>query len=193
VVDGRLVADEDDAVVALSELGGQVAVKLSAPSVQHKTEVRALFLDVVSEEAMRAAHRRLAALGVESAAVLVERMAPSGLELIVAARTDAVVPCVVVGAGGLWAEALDDVAIVPLPASPGRVESAIRGLRATVALAGPAPLDLAAAASLAAAAGELLLRHGLELLELNPVLVHEHGAVAVDAVAAVAVLPAAFA
>jgi hypothetical protein len=48
----------------------------------------------------------------------------------------------------------------------------------------PAPLDLAAAARLAAAGG-LLLRDGLELLELNPVLVHEHGAVAVDAIAAV--------
>jgi acetyl-CoA synthetase len=186
VVDGRLVSGEDDAVVALSELGGHVAVKLSAPTLQHKADVGALFLGVRSEEAVRSAHRDLAALGVEGAGVLVERMAPPGAELLVAARADAVVPCLVVGAGGVWTEALDDAAVVPLPATPERVEAALRALRAAALFTGgrgrPA-LDVAAAARLAAAAGELLLSSGLELLELNPVLVHERGAVAVDAVA----------
>jgi hypothetical protein len=41
------------------------------------------------------------------------------------------------------------------------------------------------------AAGELLVREGLELLELNPVLVHERGATVVDAVAAMPAAPAA--
>ena len=186
VVDGRLVSGEDDAVVALAELGGHVAVKLSAPSLQHKADVGALVLGVRSEEAVRAAHRDLAALAVDGAAVLVERMAPPGAELLVAARADAVVPCLVVGAGGVWTEALDDVALVPLPASPERVEAALRTLRAAALFTGgrgrPA-LDVAAAARLAAAAGDLLLANRLELLELNPVLVHERGAVAVDAVA----------
>ena len=186
VVEGRLVAGEDDAAVALAELGGHVAVKLSAPSLQHKADVGALFLDVRSDEAVRAAHRHLTELGVEGAEVLVEQMAPAGAELLVAARADAVVPCLVVGAGGVWTEALDDAAVVPLPATPERVEAALRTLRAAALFTGgrgrPA-LDVAAAARLASAAGDLLLSSGLELLELNPVLVHEHGAVAVDAVA----------
>ena len=95
-----------------------------------------------------------------------------------AARADAVVPCLVVGAGGIWTEALDDAAVVPLPATPERVEAAILGLRAAALFTGGAAagLDVPAAARLAAAAGELLLDRGLELLELNPVLVHEHGA-----------------
>jgi acetyl-CoA synthetase len=188
VVDGRLVSGEDDAAAALSELGGHVAIKLSAPSVQHKADVGALFLHVRTEDAARAAHRELTALGVEGAAVLVERMAPAGAELLVAARADAVVPCLVVGAGGVWTEALDDVAVVPLPATPERVEAALRRLRAAALFSGGRgrpTLDVAAAARLAAAAGDLLLSSGVELLELNPVLVHEHGAVAVDAVAAV--------
>ena len=186
VVDGRLVSDEDDAVVALSELGGHVAVKLSAPSLTHKADVGALVLGVATEDDVRAAHRRLAALGIEDSQVLVERMADPGAELLVSARADAVVPCLVVAAGGIWTEALQDAAVVPLPAEPARVEAAIRGLRAAPIFTGSrgAPaLDVGAAAGLAAAAGELLLRHGLELLELNPVLVHEHGAIAVDALA----------
>ncbi len=56
-----------------------------------------------------------------AARVLVERMVPPGVELLVAARSDAVVPALVVGLGGIWTEALDDVAIVPLPASAERV------------------------------------------------------------------------
>ena len=50
VVDGRLVSGEDDAAAAFSELGGHVAVKLSAPSLQHKADVGALVLDVRTEE-----------------------------------------------------------------------------------------------------------------------------------------------
>jgi hypothetical protein len=43
---------------------------------------------------------------------------------------------------------------------------------------------VAAAARLAAAAGDALLAGGLGLIELNPVLVHEHGATVVDAAVA---------
>ena len=42
---------------------------------------------------------------------------------------------------------------------------------------------MGAAARLGAAVGDLLLAEGLGLIELNPVLVHEHGALAVDALA----------
>jgi acetate---CoA ligase (ADP-forming) len=207
-VDGRLVADEDDAVAALSELGGHVAVKLSAPSVQHKADIGALELGLSTEEAVRAAHRRLSELAAgqagagaaergepgsaegEHAGILVERMAPAGVELLVSARADAVVPCLVIAVGGAWAELLDDAAIVALPVTADGVESAIRALRAAPLLTGgrgAAALDVTAVARLGAAVGELLVAHRLELLELNPVLVHEHGATAVDAVAAMPV------
>jgi hypothetical protein len=163
-------------------------VKVSAPAVQHKADIGALELGVSSEEDLRDAHRRLSAVEVENAQILVERMAPAGAELLVSARADAVVPCLVIAAGGVWTEVLRDAAVVPLPARPEQVEAAIRGLRAAPLLIGGrggAVADVAAVAGLAVAAGELLLERGLELLELNPVLVHEHGATAVDAVAAI--------
>ena len=76
----------------------------------------------------------------------------------------------------LWVP-FDDVAVVPLPAAPERVLAALGQLRG-------APLlkhsDLPAAARLAAALSRI---QGLELIECNPVLVHEQGAVVVDAVA----------
>jgi acetate---CoA ligase (ADP-forming) len=95
------------------------------------------------------------------------------------------VPALVVGLGGMWTEIHDDAAIVPLPASPERVERALRSLRGAPLLTGGrdrAPLDLSAVAGLATTVGGLLLDRGLSLIELNPVLVYERGAVAVDAV-----------
>jgi acetyl-CoA synthetase len=186
VVEGRVVADEDDAVAALAELGAPLAVKLSGRSLRHKTELGALVLDVRDEPALREAHRRLAALAPDGADVLVELMAPPGAELLVAARVAGVVPHLVIAAGGLWTELLSDAVVVPLPATPDRVERAISSLRAAPLFTGGrgrAPLDVAAAAGLAAAAGELLLDSNLALIELNPVLVHEQGVTVVDALA----------
>jgi hypothetical protein len=145
--------------------------------------VGALALDVNGADAVRAAFARVAEPG---RAVLVERMANPGIELFVAARRDAVVPALVVGLGGIWTELLGDVAVVPLPAPPARVEAALRSLRAAGVLTGARgrmPVDLAALARLAAAAGELLLSEPLVLLELNPVIATPDGAIAVDALA----------
>ena len=113
-------------------------------------------------------------------------MAAPGVELVVAARRDAVVPALVVGLGGVWTELLGDAAVVPLPATAERVEAALRSLRGAGLLTGARgalPVDLAALAALAARAGDVLLAEGLTLLELNPVIARPEGAIAVDAVA----------
>ena len=183
---GRVVAREDDAVAAARELGVPVAIKASSAALQHKSETGALALGVVGDDAVRAAYRRVAAAARGGdVVVLVEAMAAPGVELLVAARRDAVVPALVVGLGGIWTEALDDVAIVPLPAEPARVEAALRSLRGAGLLdgaRGASPVDLAAIAAVAARCGELLLGDGLTLLELNPVIAGPRGAVVVDAV-----------
>jgi succinyl-CoA synthetase beta subunit len=113
-------------------------------------------------------------------------MAAPGVELLVAAHRDGVVPSLVIALGGVWVELLDDAAVLPLPATPERVEQALLGLRAAPLLTGvrgSESIDLRALATLAARVGDVLLEHDLQLLELNPVLAGPRGAVAVDAVA----------
>jgi len=183
VVPGRVARDEDDALAVAGQVGWPVALKRSVAGLRHKTEAGALALGVADDATLRREYRRLAAGG---GAVLVEAMAAGAVELIVAARRDAVVPALVIGMGGVWAELLDDAAVVPLPATPARVAAAIRSLRGAPLLCGGrgrTPLDVDAAAELAAQAGGALLAEGLELLELNPVLVSPRGALALDAVA----------
>jgi hypothetical protein len=112
-------------------------------------------------------------------------MAEPGIELIIAASADAVVPALVIGLGGVWTEVLTDVAIVPLPAAASRIERALRTLRGAPLLMGgrgTPPVDVAAVARLAERVGEVLVEESLELIELNPVVVGPSGAVAVDAV-----------
>ena len=184
VTAGAVVTEPGAAVAAADALRGPVAVKSNGPGLRHKSEAGAVVLGVSGADAVRSAYARVAAAGGEP--VIVEAMAPAGVEVLVAARRDAVVPVLVVGLGGVWTELLDDVAIVPLPVSPERVEAALRSLRGAGRLLGARgrpPVDLTALARLAAAAGDVLLAEPLTLLELNPVIAGPAGAVAVDAVA----------
>jgi len=186
VVDGLLALKEDEAVAAFRSLAGPVALKLSSPDVRHKSAIGAIALDVRDEAGVREAYRRL---GVDllriappdnpsngatplNAGVLVETMAPPGVETFISIRTDAVVPALTIGRGGVDVEALDDVAIVPLPADEERIARAIATLRVSVP-----PQAARIAAQIARAAD------GLELIECNPVLVYADGAVVVDATA----------
>ncbi len=103
---------------------GPVAVKRIG--VTHKARDGGVVLDLDDEASIRAAEQRL------GPPTLVERMAPRGIEVLLAIRRDGLVPVLVVGAGGVHTEALDDVAVIPLPAGEDRVAEALRTLRAPI-------------------------------------------------------------
>ncbi len=184
---GAVAGDAEEAVAAWRRLAGPVALKLAAPGLLHKSEAGALALGLDDEGAIREQFDRLAAIEAPAGGrVLVERMTAPGVELLVAAHRDGVVPALAIGFGGIWTEALDDVAVVPLPVDRERARRAILSLRAAPLLTGGRgrePLDLEAVAELASRAGSVLLEAGLALLELNPVAVGPEGCVALDAVA----------
>ena len=182
---GLLALNEDEAVAAFRELAVPVALKL--PAVLHKTAAGAIALDLRDEAGVREAFHRLGAVyrriptvinpAAEPAPlnaqfepqILVEEMVKPGAEIIVSVRTDAVVHALVIGLGGVHVEALDRVAILPLPATEQRIARALEPLGARSATS--------VVAAIAAAAD------GLALLECNPVIVHPDGAVVVDAIA----------
>jgi acetyl-CoA synthetase len=185
---GGEAGDAEEALALAREVGFPVGLKLSSPALLHKSEAGALALGLGAEEEVREAARRLLALPeAAEATLLVERMVEGGIELFFAARRDGVVPVLAVGLGGVWAELLDDVRLVPLPASAGRVERALRELRAAPLLTGTRgrePLDLRTAARFGSRLGELLVEHRLDLLEVNPAaLVEGEACLALDAVA----------
>ena len=196
VVRACAAADADAAVAAARELGGRVAVKLDATGLAHKTDVGAVRLDLAGDEAVAAAARELLALRArletEGTAVvrglLVEPMvAPGvGVELIAGLSRDPQFgPIVLVGFGGVLTEILDDVALRLAPVSALDALSMLAELRGRALLDGvrgrPA-IDRDAIARILVALGELgESRPDVRLIDLNPVIASEDGAIAVDA------------
>ena len=100
--------------------------------------------------------------------------APDGVELIVAAHRDGIVPALVIGLGGIWTELLDDVCVLPLPVDEARIRAGLAGLRGAPLLfggRGRPGVDVDALVALARSIGEVLVERSLELVECNPVLV----------------------
>ncbi len=88
-------------------------------------------------------------------------MAPSGVELIVGGRRDAVFgPAVLVGLGGILAEVLDDVVVLLAPVDAGRGRGhgsrTLRGAALLRGVRGSSGVDLGALADLVVAIGDLL-------------------------------------
>jgi acyl-CoA synthetase (NDP forming) len=187
-------ADAGAAVAAWRELGGgPVALKLDAHALAHKTEAGGVALGLADAAAIRgavddlvaaAAHAGVA--GDDLRGLLVEPMAPPGVEVIVGARRDAVFgPAVLVGLGGILAEVLDDVAVLLAPVSPAVVRERLGRLRGAAVLRGTRGrpgADLDALAALVSAVGDYLVEHPeVDEIDCNPVISGPGGTVAVDA------------
>jgi acyl-CoA synthetase (NDP forming) len=191
---------------AAASLDFPLALKLSGPTIHHKSELGAIRIEIADEaELLRQAEDLMSIAGQihleaglagepsgEPPVFLVEEMAGRGVELIVTARSDAVVPSLTIGLGGIWAEQLADSVVVPLPASPGQVKEVLPQLKAFGLLDGSRggrPVDLDRLAEFASRVGDLLLDYrdqddrGFDLLELNPVVAGPEGAIALDALA----------
>lgn len=183
--EARTVTTRDEAVAAGSALGYPVALK--AGELLHKSEAGGVVLGLEDADALAEAFDELSArLGPQ--ALSVERMArvEEGVELIVGAKRDPRFGAVVlVGLGGLYAEILDDVAVALAPIDEPTAERLIRSLRGAPLLEGARgrpPLDIAAAARAVAAVSRTAAAcPAIVELDINPLLVTQHGALGLDA------------
>jgi acyl-CoA synthetase (NDP forming) len=167
-----------------------VAVKALPEDSDHKTELGLLALNVGSAAAVDAEARRIrAALGRLRAGVLVQEMAPAGVEVVLAAvRNPDFGPVLAIGLGGVAIELFRDVAWLALPTDEAAVRGALSRLRLSQVLAGfrgKPPADVAALVAAALRFGDTFV--GTEPapreIEINPLLVLPagQGVVAVDA------------
>ncbi len=164
----------------LHDIAYPVAVKLAG--VAHKTERQGVRLGIRNRQEFDQAVR---ALG--GAPVLVQGMQAGLLEAIVGYRDDPVVgPLVLVGAGGVLAELYRDAAVRMAPVTPEEAAQMIAGVAGLAPLRGYRGLprgDGEALARVVSAVSALALVEGRPIAEaeINPLLVKEEGAVAVDA------------
>ena len=196
VPDGRLVKGIDEAVAAARILGYPLAVKVQARSLSHKADAGGVALGVRNEAELREAYERIMAAAAHAGdatveGALVERMAPGGAEMMVGLKTDPGLGAfVVIAAGGVLTELLDDVVIAPAPLANAEVAPLLRRLRCWPILEGgngrPAR-DVDAFCRLVSRISSLgpPLVGAIREVDLNPVIIHEatNGVTIVDGLA----------
>ncbi|MGW4161879.1 acetate--CoA ligase family protein [Streptomyces sp. NPDC004788] len=182
----EFVTTADQAVEAARNRTGYPLV-LKAMGLAHKTEAGGVALGVADEAGLRAAFTRMrAATGATGYAVEAMAVHPHAVELIAGVRHDpAFGPVAMVGIGGVTAELLADTALALAPLTPARARALLLSLRHAPLLTGwrgAPPVDLDAAADALCALARAAVEHPeLSELEVNPLLVHPGGAVALDA------------
>ncbi|MCE2392565.1 MAG: acetate--CoA ligase family protein [Proteobacteria bacterium] len=189
VPEERLAADAAAAARAADALGYPVALKLCGRGIAHKTERGLVRLGLADPEAVRREAEDLLGLrraGEESAQVLVGRMAGGSRELIAGlVRDPQFGPCVMLGLGGIFAEALGDVAFALAPLDPPDAEDLIGALQHAHlldAFRGEPPVDRAALARLLVALGEVAAaRPEIRSIDLNPLRIVDARPVVLDA------------
>jgi len=184
------------AMAAFDTLSKPLVVKISAADVPHKTEVGGVHLHIRNREQFEAALSAIAKIPTKTPrAVLVEEMAGDGVELIVGAVRDPSWGVVLmIGLGGVMAEAMADSSVRLAPVHDIDVDDMLGELRGRALLDGFRHLPVcnrAAIAQVVKAVGQVMLDHPqIAELEINPLRVDAGGALALDALVS-AVAPVA--
>ena len=186
VLEPRSVATADAAASAADAIGYPVALKAGAPDLVHKTDVGGVALRLVDAPAVRAAFTRMETrLGDAMGGAIVQKMSEPGVETIVGVTQDpSFGPLVLFGSGGVTAELLADRTLRLVPMTDVDAHDVVRALRGSPLLfgyRGQPEVDVGALE-------DLLLRVAyladeipeVAEMDLNPVIVSERGAVAID-------------
>lgn len=189
VARATLVADADAAARAAEGLGFPVVVKLCGDAIAHKTERNLVRLGCGDAAAARVAAAELLAQARPddgAVALLVAEQVRGRRELIAGlVRDPQFGPCVVLGLGGIFTEALADVVFAAAPLDHGEARRMIDGLRTQRLLGafrGEPPVDRDALAAILVGLGRLGVdRADVESVDVNPLIVRDGTPVAVDA------------
>jgi acetyltransferase len=189
-----LARSANDAMMIATQLGFPVALKIDSPDISHKSDVDGVALGIGSGIAARDAYtdmvERVRRLHPQARinGVTVQKMAGArrGREVHVGLVTDRPFgPVIVFGAGGTMIELLDDRAMELPPLNEYLARRLIERSRVAETLGewrGAPAIDMEALVDVLLRVSEMVCElPQLREMDINPVIVDESGAVAVDA------------
>ena len=188
------IPDAAGAAEACAKLNPPLVLKVVSPDILHKSDVGGVKVGLRTageiEEAIRTMMLRPEIARARVDGFLLEEMAPAGQEVVIGGLRDPQFgPLVMVGLGGVFVEVMADVSFRICPITRLDAEEMLDELKGAPLLKGARGRKPASRAAILEAllkvggAGGLLMTHADEIAEadINPLIVSEHGAVAVDA------------
>jgi len=190
-----LARSANEAMMLATQMGFPVALKIDSPDIAHKSDVQGVALNIQSGAAARDTYNEMVARvkrlqpQARINGVTVQKMARArrGQEVCVGLVTDeAFGPIIVFGAGGTMIELIADRAMELPPLNQFLARRLIERARVAETLAegwgGGAPADLEALERVLLRVSEMVCEFPqLREMDINPLIVDESGAVAVDA------------
>ncbi len=193
VLPTELAADAEQAVRHADKMGYPVAMKIVSPQIIHKSDAGGVKINLTDADAVRRAFEAIVhnarAFNAEAAieGVLVQKMAPKGIEVILGAtRYPKFGHLLMFGSGGVAVEVFKDVTFRLAPINRNSARFMVNGIKGFALLNGfrGAPkADLAAIERLLVCLSDLTTDiPEIRELDINPLLVHagDQGATVAD-------------
>lgn len=192
IVETELAASKEEAVALGGKIGFPVVMKVVSPDVIHKSDSGGVILNITSAEEAAKAYDDITgnikknAPGAVIQGISVQKMAASGVEVIIGMSTDAQFgPVIMFGLGGIFVEILKDVAfrIVPLEKrDAAEMIREIKGFPVLEGYRGQEAVDISKLEDMILQVSAFVEQHPeIGELDLNPVIAYSDGAIAVDA------------
>jgi acyl-CoA synthetase (NDP forming) len=180
---GQTASSLEQVINVVTTLGYPITLKAVGADLAHKTELGAVKLNLKNQVQVEQAATALFAL---SNTLLVEQMVQGVVaELIIGINTDPLFgQYLVLGAGGIFVEILQDAQSLLLPTSKSEVLQALASLKCAPILTGyrgQAAADMDAIVDAVMAVLDYSQQNPVYELDINPLLAQSSGAVAVDA------------
>jgi acyl-CoA synthetase (NDP forming) len=187
-----LIEGLEDMAVKSKALDSPLVLKVVSQDIIHKRDVGGVITGIDdSEEASKALREMKETLAEKAPTAriegfLLEEMIPTGIELIIGGLRDPQFgPAVMFGTGGITVELVKDVSFRLAPLTKEEVFEMMREIKSyplLIGFRGSKPVDIEKLASAIMKLSEILLEiEQIKELEINPLVVCEEGAVAVDA------------
>ena len=180
------VNSQDELKAAAVAIGFPLVLKTARPDIDHKSDVGGVVLNILNERQLLTAYEdmasRLGPLGM-----VVPMMQSSGIEMILGVSRDSQFgPTVVVGFGGIYAEILNDIAVLIPPFNAAAVKRVLENLSMADLLSGvrgASKVDIDSYCIAAAKLSEIAVNLSDTVLEvdINPVMLTANGCVGLDA------------